>query len=240
MSPTEVLIGIQARSNSTRFPGKIYELIGETSVLDLVIAQAQKAADHVHNYSQKYDIRCRIAVLHPENDTELVKAFKSSGVMLIAGSEHDVLSRYVDAQRKTDADYVVRLTSDCPLMKDYIINKHINSAIINKDDYVNNVDEECRFIADGFDCEILSRRAIQWLDKNAITPDDREHVTKAIRRLNPISLKRGLVAAKIDTSHLKMSVDTPEDLERMRNAHHEHEHKTNIATMRYGKNIYWL
>lgn len=238
--PTEILIAIQARSNSTRFPKKIYEHIGSLRVLDHVITQAKSTAEHVSKYASIIKKRAQVAVLHPAGDDELVRAFRTSADIFIAGDEKDVLSRYVTAQRMTDADYVVRLTSDCPLILDFVIAKHINVAVHNKYDYVSNVEEACRFVADGFDCEILSRKALAWLDANAKTPEDREHVTSAIRRERPSSLSQAFISMKIDTSRMKMSIDTKEDLDRMREYFHEREHKMTVARRLFGNSVYEL
>lgn len=238
--PLEVLIAIQARSNSTRFPKKIYEYIGDRRVLDHVIDRAKSTADHIMRYTNKIKINCKVAVLHPTDDDELVRTFRSSGAILIGGDEHDVLSRYVTAQSMTDADYVVRLTSDCPLILDYVIAKHIHVATFNRYDYVSNVEEKCRFVADGFDCEVLSRRAIEWLDENASSSEDREHVTTLIRRLRPIGLPQAFVSMKIDTARMKMSLDNDQDLERMREYYHEREHKMTVARGLFGDAVYEL
>lgn len=240
MTPIEVLIAIQARSNSTRFPKKIYEYIGDRRALDHVIDRAKSTADHMMKYSRNFKFRVQVAVVHPENDVELVKAFRSSGAILISGPENDVLSRYVSAQRMTDADYVVRLTSDCPLMLDYVIAKHVNVATHGNFDYVSNVEESCRTVADGFDCEILSRRAIQWLEKNATSDHDREHVTTAIRRVRPDSLSQALVMTKLDTADMKMSLDTPKDLERIRKYYEQRVHKMESAKRIFGAAVYEL
>lgn len=233
MKPIDVLIGIQARSNSTRFPKKIYEIIGDKRVLDHVIDQAKSAADHINHFTRRASVNCQVAVLHPSDDIEIVKAFKNSGAILIGGPENDVLSRFVTAQRMTSADYVVRLTSDCPLILDFVIAKHIHTAAFRhaykKYDYISNIEEKCRLIADGFDCELLSREALDWLDRMATEAFDREHVTTALRRLRPKHLRQAFIASKLDTSRMKMSVDTPEDLERIREYYHEREHKLALA-----------
>jgi len=240
MRPIEILIAIQARSNSTRFPKKIYEHIGDRRVLDHVISQARSTSDHLNRYSKNIKVSCQVAVLHPETDTELVRTFKSSGAILIGGHEADVLSRFVTAQRMTDCDYIVRLTSDCPLILDYIIAKHINVAVYNSFDYVSNVEESCRMVADGFDCEVLSRRAVEWLDKNALSTEDREHVTQLIRKARPQGLNQAFISMKLDSSKMKMSVDTVDDLERMREYYHEREHKMTVARKLFGNSIYEL
>lgn len=238
--PIEVLIAIQARSNSTRLPKKIYENIGDRRVLDHVIDRAKSTAAHITKYTNKLKINCNVAVLHPENDDELVKTFRGSGAILISGSEQDVLSRFVDAQKKFDADFVVRLTSDCPLILDFVIAKHIHVACFNQYDYVSNVEEKCRLVADGFDCEVLSRKALDWLDQNATSNDDREHVTTLLRERRPSQLSQAFVSMKMDTSDMKMSVDTAEDLNRMRDYFHKRGAKMDIAKAVFGKHVYEL
>lgn len=239
--PLEVLIAIQARSNSTRLPKKIYETIGDRRVLDHVIDRAKSTAAHITKYTSKMKINCNVAVLHPDTDDELVKAFRGSGAILIAGSEQDVLSRYVHAQRLTDADYVVRLTSDCPLILDFVIAKHIHVAAFNQYDYVSNVEESCRLIADGFDCEVLSRKALEWLDLNAKSPEAREHVTQVLRKIRPPNLSQAFISMKMDTSDMKMSVDTPDDLSRMRDYYHKRLSKMDVARAMFGNgNVYEL
>ncbi len=239
--PIEVLIAIQARSNSTRFPKKIYEYVGKRRVLDHVIDRAKSAANHVMKYPKDRNLRCNVAVLHPEHDIELVSAFHNSECIFIGGSESDVLSRYVKAQQMTEADYVVRLTSDCPLLLDFVIVKAINVATFNKKDYVSNVEESCRSAADGFDCEVISAKALDWLDKNAQSAEDKEHVTTALRRLRPKDLSQSFISFKLDSSNMKMSLDTPEDLERIRQYYHQREHKVSQAERIFGKsNVFEL
>ena len=240
MKSLEVLIAIQARSNSTRFPKKIYEHIGDKRVLDHVIDRAKSTADHIMRYTTRISVKCQVAVLHPEQDDELVKSFRSSGAILIGGPEEDVLSRYVKAQEMTASDYVVRLTSDCPLILDFVIAKHINVAAFNSYDYVSNIEESCRTVADGFDCEVMSRKAVEWLDQNATEAFDREHVTTALRRDKPSELSQAFISMKLDTSKMKMSVDTQDDLNRLREYYHEREHKLNVARRLFGNGVYEL
>ena len=103
------------------------------------------------------------------------------------------------------------------------------------------MDEHSRFAADGSDCEVISKKAIKWLDTHATTAFDREHVTTAIRRERPAALTQGLVSFKLDTSHMKMSVDTPEELAGARKYFHDREFKIQVAQRKFGKkNVYEL
>lgn len=238
--PIEVLIAIQARSTSTRFPNKIFERIGDKMVLDHVIAASKSVAEHIMRYTSKRKIQCQVALLYPTGDRRIMETFRQSGILLVDGNEHNVLSRYIKAQEQTAADYVVRLTSDCPLILDYVIAKHIHVATFNEHDYVSNVDEHCRFVADGFDCEVLSRRALDWLHENATSEFDKEHVTTKIRRERPAGLSQAFIASKLDTSGMKFSLDTKEDLDRIRDYYHDREHKLSVAKRMFGKSVYEL
>lgn len=229
-----VLICIQARTNSTRFPQKIYQSIGRKMVLQHVVDQALSSKIYVERANHKKIIKCQVAVVHPDNDIQLVTTFKNCGAMLISGSEPDVLSRYIKAQALTRADYIVRLTSDCPLLLDFVISKHINVAVFNDLDYVSNVDESVRLVFDGMDCEIMSARALKYLEENAVTSHDREHVTTLLRRDRPRTMNFGFVSSKLDTSAMKLSLDTPEDLERIREYYHAREHKIGLANKIFG------
>lgn len=228
-------MGIQARSTSSRFPGKILEKIGFKTVLAHVVDQAQRSCQHVNKYN-KLPIDAQVMVLAPVGDDEV---FKAANCKILQGDEFDVLSRYVSAKNLSGADFVVRLTSDCPLIMDFMITKHINVAVNNGYDYVSNVEESCRTIADGFDCEVMSARCIDWLNANAVG-DDREHVSTLLRKKRPAELSQGFIMTKLDTSHMKMSVDTPDDLEVIRVYYHNLERKRDEAFRLFKGNIYEL
>lgn len=74
-----------------------------------------------------------------------------------------------------------------------------------------------------------------WLDENAKNPDDRQHVTTMIRREPPRWAKMGIVIDYLDLSELKLSVDTKEDLERVREAYNRVKSKTEYGKQKYGK-----
>ena len=233
--PIKVLIAIQARSNSTRFPQKIFQTVGKKMVLQHVIDQALSAKRYAEMPTRKIPIKCDVAVLHPDDDIQIMTLFKGKGAMLIGGSEHNVLSRFVKAQKMTNADYIVRLTSDCPLILDFVISKHINTAVFNNFDYVSNVDESCRLVFDGMDAEILSKKALTWVEENAETEAHKEHVTTLLREKRPMHLKHGFISSKLDSSELKLSLDTPEDLEKIRNYYHDREYKISLAIKTFGR-----
>ena len=233
MKRTSVIIGIQARSTSERLPGKCYEYIGEKRLLDHVIDACKNAANNLNRYSEKSGIFVKFALLIPFGD-KIEQEFQHR-CLIIQGPEHDVLTRYVSAAKMLEADYICRVTGDCPMIPPFLIGKHITLADINEYDYVSNCDESSRTSLDGIDCEVMSRKLLDYLDLNATLPQDREHVTTLARREPPPWAKMGHVCGFFDQSSIKLSVDTKEDLQRVRNEYNSLSKRLAEAERRYGK-----
>lgn len=158
-----------------------------------------------------------VALLIPEDDHHLEKLYKDRrDLSLFMGSEDDVLSRYAKYAEQTKADYMVRITSDCPFIAPRTISKHITFAAQYKWDYISNVDEMARMAPDGDDCEVMSAKMLKWVDEIASDKADREHVTTYIRKMRPKWARIAGVGYDRDYSQLKISVDTEEDLEYVR------------------------
>lgn len=219
---TNVCIGIQARSTSTRLPGKCLETIGSKTVLEHILDNAYSSANYINRGTRYSKIFTKVSVLIPTND-EIAKYCRLNKISYVEGDEHDVLSRYTKLAGIFDADYIVRLTADCPFLPAAFISKTINTCINNKLDYCSNVDPRFRTAPDGFDVEVMSRRALAWLDNNANEKLHREHVTTLIRTdEKPPEFEVGVIVGPIDLSHIKLSIDTEEDLLRGR------EHEANL------------
>ena len=214
----KVLIAIQARSTSQRLPQKVHMQVGGKPILQWVIEACQNAAGYLQRDRQQLQFSVTTALLIPRGDA--IKSIYGSQVEVIEGDEHDVLSRYVEAQRKTECDYLVRVTADCPRIPTYLIAKHIKSAIMRERDYTTNV--HYRTFPEGFDCEVISRRLILWLDKNATTKEDREHVTSRIAQGSDFPFydfdsKQSVchILNDADESDQKTSIDTKEEYEEL-------------------------
>src|SRR5690242_294766 len=109
---TKTVAIIQARLGSTRLPGKVLKPLGNVQggagiVLDHAIARCRAipSIDAVV-----------IATTDRDEDSAVVAAAERSGALVHRGSAEDVLSRYAGAARMAQADVVLRVTSDCPLI----------------------------------------------------------------------------------------------------------------------------
>lgn len=217
----QILIGIQARSSSSRLPGKSLEIIENQTMVDWVISAAKSSAFFLNKTSHRTDMHVTIALLVPEGD-ELKE--KVSECLIVEGPEDDVLTRYAIAVKHWYPDYIVRITGDCPLLIPAIITKAVKACVENELDYVSNGWEGLRTYIDGLDVEVISSKAFNWLNNSASDKKDREHVTTYLRRNPPPWLKVGHIISHIDLEDIKLSVDTSEELERVR------KNKKSIAT----------
>ena len=209
-----ILIGIQARSNNSRLPKKCFEPIGSKRLLDHVIDACDRSAKYSNRFTYRTKYSTTVALLIPIGDP--IKGAFGSQVAVVEGSELDVLGRFERAQSIYSADYICRITGDCPLIPSYVVSKHISLAVVGGYDYLSNVDEDCRLSLDGLDCEVMSANMLSWLCENATTAEEREHVTLKARVSPPGWAKRGFTASYFDQSDLKLSVDTAEDLANVR------------------------
>ncbi len=230
----KVLIAIQARSTSTRYPGKVFEKTDNKEVLQMVLDAANESCLYINKYTDKNKILASVALLIPYNDP--IKAKYEHKNIIIEGSENDVLDRFYQAAIKTEADYIVRITSDCPLLPSYLISKHLNVCTRNKFDYVSNVDPDCRTCPDGHDVEIMSKRALIWAKENAKEAAEKEHVTLILRTTKlPDSFRVAHVIGQIFQPDYKISFDTVDDLEKIKSEYRKVDECLQNAYKKSGK-----
>ncbi|KPA15298.1 acylneuraminate cytidylyltransferase [Candidatus Magnetomorum sp. HK-1] len=164
---------IQARTGSSRFPNKVLAtLSGNNTMLDYVVKRTQQS---------KNLKGIVIATTKKMNDQLIVDLANSLGVNVYRGSEDDVLKRYMNAAISENADPVIRITSDCPLIDPAIIDQCIDIFFKESVDYVT-VDVSKNGYPRGLDCEVLSFSALQqtFKETNANQNYYREHVTSYV------------------------------------------------------------
>lgn len=191
---------IQARMSSTRLPGKILEPLGNATVLEWVVSAA-RAAKFVDD----------VAVATSTNSTDDVTSDVCDRLQVtcVRGSLHDVVSRYRLAMHSTNADAVVRLTADCPLLDPRLIDQCV--AVWRADPSIFMATNALfRTYPRGLDVEVLSKPALDWVDENS-RGYHRTHVTTRITD-EPSGQYVVNLASSVDHSDLRVTVDTREDL----------------------------
>ena len=137
------------------------------------------------------------------------------GLNSFRGSESDVLDRFYQAVRNEKPDWIVRVTSDCPLIDPFLVDKLINFAHNNNRDYCSNTLIEN--YPDGQDIEVFKFSALELAWKNANLLSDREHVTPYIR--NNSDFKGASLFTVLNYpcasnySKIRMTVDEPRDFD---------------------------
>lgn len=195
-----------------------------------VLDRVRESVSYLERNS-KVSMEVMVALVVPAGDP-LAAEYRGK-VLVFEGSETDVLARYAVAMDSVKPDFLVRITGDCPKIPGHVITPHVTRSVFGNLDYCSNVDERWRTEPDGWDCEVLSARAFKYIVDNAKDPEDHEHVTIFMRKSPPSWAKIGTFVGTEDRSKTKCSIDTAEDLERVRAIHDDIEQKL-IAARRAG------
>jgi spore coat polysaccharide biosynthesis protein SpsF len=202
---TRTVAVIQARTGSTRLPGKVLRpLLGEPMLSHVVRRTAR--ASHIDQVV--------VATTTLSLDQPIVDLGAAEGWSIVRGSEADLLDRYVLAARSADADRVVRITSDCPLIDPGLIDDVVDALVREAGDYASNTLEP-RTYPRGLDVEAMTIAALVAADAEDHDPASREHATPWLRS-HPDQFRLVRVGADVDRSAHRWTVDTPEDYELVR------------------------
>ena len=191
---------VQARMGSTRLPGKVMlPLLGQP-VLSRVMRRAGRA--------RTLDEVVVATTTRPDDDA-IVALAEREGWPVVRGSETDLLDRYLLAARTHDAEVVVRITSDCPLIDPDVIDATVDAFHAADVDYASNTLEPPTYPR-GLDVEVVSRPALERAGREDADPAWREHATPFVYR-HPELFRLLRVPADDDHSDLRWTLDTPED-----------------------------
>ena len=191
---------VQARMGSTRLPNKVMKPIGGIPIIELLLTRLARA---------KEVDQIIVATSVDESNLPLVEHIHKLGYTCEQGSENDVLDRYVQAAKKHQADVVVRITGDCPLVDPELVDEVIRSFKAANVDYFSNTNPPT--YPDGLDIEVFTFKALEQANKETDKPFDREHVTPYLRK--PGKFKTAAMQHSQDLSALRWTVDEPADFE---------------------------
>lgn len=192
---------IQARMDSKRLPGKVFISINKKPILWHVVNRvaASKLIDEIV-----------IATSTKKIDNIITKFASKYHLKVFRGSENDCLDRFYMAAKKFNANIVVRVTSDCPLICPEIIDRVISEFLKGGYDYITNT--LIYTYPEGCDVEVFSFKAIEKAWKECKDPVNREHVTPYIRNSEKFKVKNIKNKNPIDYQRYKWSVDRIDDL----------------------------
>lgn len=189
---------VQARMGSTRLPNKVMKPIAGIPMIELLLLRLSRAKE-VHQIV--------VATSIDERNKPLVQHVQKLGYVCEQGSENDVLDRYVQAAKKQQADVVVRITGDCPLVDAALVDEVVRRFKDANVDYYSNIVPPT--YPDGLDIEVFTFKALEraWLETKL--PYDREHITPYLR--NSGKFTNAATQHTQDLSALRWTVDEPAD-----------------------------
>lgn len=190
--------------SSTRLPGKsLMDICGKPLIWHVL----QRALKSIESNEVV------LATTTESSDDPLYQFALKNGFNCFRGLLDDVLDRYYQTAKANDANIVVRITGDCPLVDPQLIDEMVRLFKKSELDYVSNGKQPWM---DGFDVEVFSFHALEIAWKNATLASEREHVTPYIRKMADAQEKSFYTDTDPWFADKQMSVDRPNDLELIR------------------------
>ncbi len=202
----KIVIIVQARSGSTRLPGKILKQIKGKSILLLQLERILEA---------KTPFVLVVATTTERIDDPIFEICKDNNINVFRGHPTDLLDRHYKAALELEAEAVVKIPSDCPLIDPAVIDKVLNFYIENQDkfDFVSNLHPAS--FPDGNDVEVIPFHILEVAHQEAKKDFEREHTTPFIWD-NPQRFRIGNVVMDggldLSMSH-RFTIDYFEDYE---------------------------
>jgi spore coat polysaccharide biosynthesis protein SpsF len=192
---------VQARTTSSRLPGKVLlRLGGQPMILrQLERTRRAKTLDEIV-----------VATSDDPSDDELVQVVHDAGYRVVRGPLDDVLGRFTQVVRELHPVNVVRMTADCPLISPAVIDQVVQTFDGSDADYASNT--MVPTYPDGLDIEVVTAVALREVAAITTDPHEREHVTLGVyRRPDQFVIENIQDPTGADHSHLRWTVDTPSD-----------------------------
>jgi spore coat polysaccharide biosynthesis protein SpsF len=206
LESVDILAITQARRGSSRLPDKVLKLVGEKTLLEIHVERILKA---------KKINQLVIATTITEEDKAIVEVAKKLNLPFYCGSVQNVLDRFYQTALIFKPKWVVRLTSDCPLIDPDLIDDVVNTAIIQDVDYCSNTLHPT--FPDGMDVEVFKFSALERAWKETNLKSDTEHVTPYIYK-NSTFYNKDIFSAfnyvySSNYSHVRLTVDESFDFD---------------------------
>lgn len=196
----KTVVIVQARMGSTRLPNKVMKPIGGTPMIELLLSRLARA---------KEVDQIVVATSTDPRNHPLANHVRALGFQCVEGSERDVMARYIQAARACEADVVVRITGDCPLVDPELVDESIRTFRSRAVDYFSNTVPPS--YPDGLDTEVFTLSALERAASETSSDYDHEHVTPYLRESG--RFKTASMTCEQNLASLRWTVDDPADLE---------------------------
>jgi len=194
-----VLAILQARASSSRLPSKVLKPILGRPML-------AHQLDRVRRARALDDLIVATSTDSSDDPIEVMCA--SEQVRCFRGSLDDVLDRFYQAALPERPRAIARLTGDCPLTDPSLIDRVVEFFHSDRFDIAGTSES----YPDGIDVEVVRFDILEHAWRHATKPSDREHVTLFVHR-QPDRFRVGRYPSDVDLSHMRWTVDEPQDFE---------------------------
>lgn len=216
----DILIVIQARSGSSRLPGKVFLPLKDRPLLLRMYERIQFS---------KTPKKVIIATTTKSEDDQIAVLCEKNEIEYYRGHQTDLLDRHYKAGIEYGADIVVKIPSDCPLICPDVIDKVLNFFISNKNkfDFVSNLHPQS--YPDGNDVEVIPMKILETAYNEASKQYEREHTTPFIwENKNRFRIGNVLWETGLDYSNkYRFTIDYEEDYELIKSIYDELYDKKN-------------
>ncbi len=197
---------IEARFNSTRLPGKVLmPIMGQPMLVRII--QRLKLARTLDDIV--------VATSDSISDDAVEHAMHYMGAHIYRGSENDVLDRVVKAAQSVDADIIVEVTGDCPLVDPGLVDKVVGDFLVGGADFVSNILPHTT--PRGTDVRVFRTSQLAEINRNSRDSADHEHVSLHFwEHLDRYSCRNVEMDLPEVVAEIRLTVDTAEDLQLVR------------------------
>lgn len=212
---------IQARMSSTRLPGKVLKRSYGRTMLERMVERVRLS---------KTLQQVIVATTTDPSDDRIERFCQRQGIPVFRGNLHDVLDRYYQAAREFQADVIVRLTGDCPLIDPVLIDDVVQELIDKRLDFACNrlPPPFKRTYPIGLDVEACTFSALETAWKQATEKHEREHVLPYLYAV-PGRFKISQLNYTEDLGHLRWTLDTPQDLLLLRRIYRQFQGRNDFS-----------
>ncbi len=194
-----MIIVIQARSDSKRFPKKIYKKLNNKTILENIIDNLKILNLKICVCSTKRKIDKKIKIITEKKDC-----------FFFGGSKNNVIKRLYECVKIHNADCLIRVNGDSPLISAHIVKKAILwRKKFPKHDIITNVFP--RTFPKGMSVEIIEKKCLAKLNSMNLNKSNKEHVTKYIYENPQLFNIKNFKCIK-NFSSINLSIDTKKDL----------------------------
>lgn len=209
---------IQARMGSTRLPGKTMLPLKGKHVLERVVERLEKTEN----------IDKIIVATSKEKQDDVIEKIVGEDLQIYRGSEKNVQKRFYEAAKNKNADILVRVTADCPLISPRFLDRLIEAVSKKNVDY--SAAAINRTFPRGVTAEAFTAESFETVYNESDEPRHREHVTSYYRE-NPEKFRIYNIESDdvfsdpkmIDRTDLRLTLDTAEDYKLIKRIYEEIE-----------------